>query len=290
MIKEMLDNKFPNCQKNIPTNNAPAKIIKTTKQKVVTNKKQANRVIQNKNIPYIELYKNGQLAHIPLTQDMADLIPKYFIALNNFRTMMDQCLQNSKNSFLKFCRSHKSNPISDADKLEYLRLYLMDICAYTKTYITENVGIKVHFRASKNDNYVGLIASTDDDNATDLACDWTVRMTPIPVYQGLIYHSSRCHAPLIKSLNAKLNFKGKNDDIWKDYVTFTFPNLHFGMTPLISYCISVHRDYYSSKGNMLKILAYLNLGSVIEKYILDYVDICANIDKTYNLTNILNTL
>ena len=203
---------------------------------------------------------------------------------------MDQSLLSAKKRYSGLCKNYKGNSIPETKKLQQLRLFLMDICAYTKTYITENVGIKVHFRASKNNYYLGLIASTDDDDAIDLACDWTTKMTPIPMYQGLIYYSSRYRAPLLKSLNTKLNFKGQNDSIWKDYVTFTFPNLHTGMTPLISYCISVHKDYYKSKGNILKILAYLNLGDVIEKYILDYINICVSIDKTYNLENIINTL
>lgn len=287
MIKVMIDNKFPNCQKNSHTNIAPKNVSKISgNKKSKTNKNST----QNRSSLYIELYKDGQLSHITLNQDIIDLIPKYFISLNNFRTMMDQSLLNARKRFNSSYKNHRESPMSDSEKLQQLRLYLMDICAYTKTYITENVGIKVHFRASKNEYYLGLIASTDNDDATDLACDWTTKMTPIPMYQGLIYHSSRFCAPLLKSLNTRLNFKGKNDDLWKDYVTFTFPNLHSGMTPLISYCISVHKDYYKSKGNILKILAYLNLGEIIEKYILDYINICSSIDKKYSLENIINTL
>lgn len=46
----------------------------------------------------------------------------------------------------------------------------------------------------------------------------------------------------------------------------------------------------TQKCDMLKILAYLNLGEVIEKCILDYCDVCKGIDKNYNLENIINIL
>ena len=115
-------------------------------------------------------------------------------------------------------------------------------------------------------------------------------MTPIPIYEGLIYHSYKLKAPLLKTLNPKLNFKGKNDRIWKEYVTFTFDSLSVGQTPLISYCISVHKDYYNVKGDVLKILAYLNLGDLIEKFICDYYSICRTIDKDYNLEAIVKTI
>lgn len=110
------------------------------------------------------------------------------------------------------------------------------------------------------------------------------------MYEGLVYHSSRLHAPLIKSLNPRLNVKTKNDKIWKDYITFTFPQFHSGRTPLISYTISIHKDFYKVKGDMLKILAYINLGNIVEKLISDYCNICNKIDKSYNLEEVINAL
>ncbi len=115
-------------------------------------------------------------------------------------------------------------------------------------------------------------------------------MTSILVYNGLVYHSSILNAPLIKILNQELNFKATHNDIWKDYLTFTFPQFHYGRSPLIPYCISVHKDYYKTKGDMLKILAYLNLGNVVEKYISDYCDICKGVDKTYNIEDVINAI
>lgn len=89
----------------------------------------------------------------------------------------------------------------------------MDVCSYIKTYITDPVGIRVHFRGRVNNHYVGIVASTDNDDSDDLATDWTTDLTPIPVYEGLIHHSSKVKGSLLKSLNPKLNYKGNHDEI-----------------------------------------------------------------------------
>lgn len=280
MIKEMIDSNFPKSKKGNSSS--------TSTQKTSSVKKSS---ITNKNSSlHIDLYKNGKLTDITINQDFIDLIPKYHNSINAFSVMVEQSLLDAKKRYSQCCKNYKGNVIPQNEKLQYLRLFLMDICAYTKTYITDPTGIKVHFRISKDTNYLGLIASTDEDDSIDLSSDWTTKMTPIPIYSGLIYHSSRLNAPLIKSLNTSLNYKCKNNDIWKDYITFTFPNLHTGQTPLISYCISIHKDYYKVKSNMLKILAYLNFGSIIEKYILDYCNICKKLDKTFSLEDIIKSL
>ena len=82
----------------------------------------------------------------------------------------------------------------------------------------------------------------------------------------------------------------KRNSIWKDYVVFTFNGLDIGHTPSISYCISVHKDYYKSKGDLLLILAYLNFGDTIEKCIKDYCDLCKKIDKDYDLNEIIKSV
>lgn len=294
MIQNMIDNKFPNCKRPTSTYNhskvSTAKAVNKKPSSSVKKPRKTTNGSNGNNTCYIELYKDGKLAHIKITQSIIDLIPKYHTSINLFRSMLDQSLLDAKKRYTQLLKSNKGIIISNSKKLSLFRLFLMDICAYTKTYITENVGIKVHFRVSKDNYYLGLIASTDADDKTDLSSDWTIKMTPIPMYQGLIYHSSRLNAPLLKSLNGRINYKCNNNDIWKDYVTFTFKHLHSGQTPLISYCISVHKDYYKAKSDMLKILAYLNFGAIVEKYIIEYNNICKNLDKNYDLTQIINTL
>lgn len=283
MIKDMIDRNFPKCKKEHSIVSSTNKIFRPPI---------ANKIDVKKNdlSLHINLYKNGKIIDVPINQDFLDLIPKYHNSINTFSMMIEQSLLDAKKRYSQCCKNYKSTIIPQDEKLNHFRLFLMEICVYTKTYITEPTGIKVHFRVSKDNYYLGLIASTDEDDSIDLSSDWTVKMTPIPMYSGLIYHSSRLNAPLLKSLNPMLNYKCKNNDVWKDYVTFTFPSFHTGQTPLISYCISIHKDYYKVKMNMLKILAYLNFGSTIEKYVLDYCSICKKMDKTFNLEDIIKTL
>lgn len=282
MIKRMIDKNFPGFKKGGSSSSTKAS-QKTPILKNVDN-------INKNSTLNIELYKNGKPANIPITQEFITIIPKYHNSINEFSEIMDQSLLTAKKRYAQISKKYKGVTIPSSDKLNQLRLFLMDVCAYTKTYITEPAGIKVHFRISKDRNYIGLIASTDDDDLTDLSSDWSIKMTPIPFYNGLIYHSSLLKAPLIKSLNTKLNFKCKNNDIWKDYLTVTFPSLHTGQEPLISYCISIHKDYYKAKANLLKVLAYLNFGRVIEKYVVDYCNICKSLDKTFSLNDVINSL
>ena len=282
MLKEMLKNTFPNTQKS--------DLSKFSQSPRIKNVNPTKRETTNNSSLCMQLYKNGKPNNIPISQNIIDLIPKYHTSIHVFRTMADQTLLEAKKKYSQLSKKYKGATIPDAEKLEELRCFLMDICAYTKTYITDNIGIKAHFRVSKDSYYVGLIASTDDDDENDLASDWTTKMTPIPMYEGLIYHSSKLGVPLLKSLNPRLNYKTINNATWKDYVTFTFPKFHSGQTPLISYCISVHKDYYKIKGDMLKILTYLNFGDIIEKYIFDYYNICKKIDRTYSLEAIINSL
>lgn len=265
-------------------NNFPDAIIKKKRSRKQHRDLKSNEM-------YIELYKNGKKQPIPITQEFIHQIPKYHKSIHDFRTMMEQTIVKSKQLYNKEFKELKNNNVivNNEFRLRSLRLFLMDICSYTKTYITDSIGIKVHFRISKDDKYVGLIASTDKDDSIDLASDWATLMTPIPIYEGLIYHSYRLKAPLLKSLNPKLNFKGKNDSIWKDYVTFSFNGLDIGNTPSISYCVSVSKEYYNIKGDVLKILAYLNFGEIVEKYIKDYCDICKKIDKDYDLNQIIKS-
>lgn len=274
MIQRLIDDQFPNCKK-------PA-----------YHKKHVNKNAEHNDSIGFKLYQNGNPKIVPVSQNVIDMIPKYHSDIYNFCNLMVQSLTNASQKYSELNKKMKKSgkSITDSERLKLFKIFLMDICAYTKIYITDNMGIKVHFRASKNNNYVGLVAATDEDITTNLSVDWTTNMTPIPMYRGLIYYSSLYHAPLIKSLNPKLNFKGKNDKIWKDYVTFTFPKLHNGQTPLLSYCISVHKDCYRVKGELLKVLAYLNIGEIVEDYIYRYCKNCKKIDKNYDINNIIQAI
>ncbi len=84
----------------------------------------------------------------------------------------------------------------------------------------------------------------------------------------------------MKTLNPKLNFKGNNDKIWKEYLTHTFVNVSKGKQPVLSLGISVHKDYFSLKKELFLFLAY----------IIKYCRRCKRTDKQYDIENIVNNI
>lgn len=281
MIKEMIDRTFPNSKRSVKSPKAQ------------------NKVNNSSGELYIDLYKNGKLQHIAVNQNFINILPEYTRNIADFNIMMEQALENAIKRFRKEYRnlSKKKNVDKNLSKkriedleVEQLRLFLMDICGYIKKYITDSVGIRVHFRGTTNNQYIGIVASTDNEDSDDLATDWSTDLTPIPIYKGLIHYSAKLKSSLLKSLNPKLNFKGNNDKIWKEYLTHTFVNLNNGKQPVLSMGISVHKDYYPLKKELFLFLAYVRIGELIEKYIIKYCKKCKSIDKYYDIEIIINNI
>lgn len=272
LIKALIDETFPSSKK-------------------ILRKSQKNNSHPNES-PYIELYKEGQLTRIVVNQKFINIIPQCTNNIKDFTIMMEQALKNATKHFRIELRHLPPDHVIENFEINELRLFLMDICGYIKKYITDSVGIRVHFRgtATKVKQYIGLIASTDNDDSDDLATDWTTDLTPIPVLTGLIHYSAELKAPLLKTLNTHLNYKATNDKIWKEYITYTFVRLNSGRTPVLSMGISVHKDYYPLKKELFLYLAYIRFGELIENYIIEYCKQCKRADKNFDLYNIINSI
>lgn len=171
-----------------------------------------NKLEKEKRV-FINLYENGELKPHTVNQEFISLLPECTRNIIDFNTMMVQATNNAIKRFKSQYRKIIRDSVIRNMEAEELRLFLMDVCSYIKTYITDPVGIRVHFRGRVNNHYVGIVASTDNDDSDDLATDWTTDLTPIPVYEGLIHHSSKVKGSLLKSLNPKLNYKGNHDEI-----------------------------------------------------------------------------
>lgn len=272
MIKDMIDATFPNSQKKVG---------------IARRGNKKNDISENS--LYIDLYKDGKLQHIPVNQKFISIMPECTKNIVDFNIMMEQALDNAVKRFRKEYNNVSGKAVVDIEVKE-LRLFLMDICGYIKKYITDSVGIRVHFRGTTNNQYIGIIASTDNDDSDDLATDWSTDLTPIPIYAGLIHYSAEFKASLLKTLNPKLNFKGNNDKIWKEYLTHTFVNVSKGKQPVLSLGISVHKDYFSLKKELFLFLAYIRIGELIEEYIIKYCRRCKRTDKQYDIENIVNNI
>lgn len=271
MIKDMIDVAFPSSKKK-------KKGLKST-----------NKSVENKDKLYIELYKDGKLQHTEISQNFVGILPGCTKNIIDFNIMMEQTVENA---FKRFRSGYNNLAGKTIEYLEVqeLKLFLMDICGYIKKYITDSVGIRVHFRGTTNNQYIGIIASTDNDDADDLATDWSTDLTPIPIYEGLIHYSAQFKASLLKTLNSKLNYKGNNDKIWKEYLTHTFVNLNKSKQPVLSMGISVHKDYYPLKKDLFLYLAYIRFGELVEEYIIKYCKRCKRTDKSYDIETIVKNI
>lgn len=269
MIKDLINEQFPNCKIN--ENN----ISKTQENK------QANKLS-------IQLIKNGKLQPIEIEQKFVDQIPTYVTNLMNFSSMMEQALASAIDRYKKGYRKNLSD--LNSFQIQQFKLFLMDICSYVKKYVTDTVGIRVHFRCVSHGNYIGIIASTDNDDSDDLATNWSTDLTPIPVYSGLIPQSEKLKSSILKTLNSRINFKGTNNNLWKEYLTRAFTNLNKGSHSLLSMGISVHKNYYSVKEDLMQFLAYIDFGGQIEDYIKRYLEQCFMRDKTFTLENIVSNI
>lgn len=271
MIKAMIDEVFPDCRKKARRSNSKS------------------RAVSSENNLYIDLYKEGKLQHIGINQEFINILPDYTKNILDFTVMMEQALANAVKRF----RNEYKNLSGKSSKnleIQELRLFLMDICGYIKKYITDSVGIRVHFRGTTNNQYIGIIASTDNDDSDDLATDWSTDLTPIPIYEGLIHYSAQLKTSLLKTLNPSLNYKGNNDKIWKEYLTHTFVNLSKGKQPVLSMGISVHKDYYPLKKELFFVLTYVRFGELVEEYIIEYCKKCKYTDKKYDIEMIVKNI
>lgn len=235
----------------------------------------------------INLYKGGGLKPIEVNQGFIDILPEYHSKILEFMRLATQVVDNHVTNY-QGCLLN----IKDIEKVrvECFRLFLMDLCVYIKKYVTDTVGIRIHFRALKHDQYVGLIASTERGQTDDLATNWRTELTPIPIYNGLIYHSRRLKAPLLKTLNHKLNHKCANDSKWKEYLTYAFTDIDSQYGELLSIGISLRDKYYKEKKETFLVLAYLGFTVTIEKVILHYFKRCKYFDSRYNIHDIVENL
>lgn len=269
MIKEMIDKFFPQSKRN-------------------NLKKSANKNNSDTSLT-IELVKNGKFQPVIIDQKFVNLIPELTKNIVEFQIMMQQVVDQSAKRFKDKYKNSDMSQYAEIESKEF-RLFLMDICGYIKRYVTGPVGIRVHFRHATAMEYKGIIASTDKNDKDDLATDWSTDLTPIPITRGLIYYSAELKTSLLKSLNLTINYKGKNNKIWKEYLTHSFTNLNSGRQVQLSMGISVRKEYYNLKKELFLYLAYINFGEIVEKYIISYCEKCKKIDKNYNIENVIDNI
>lgn len=122
--------------------------------------------------------------------------------------------------------------------LETLQAVLTNICVSVMAILFGNsTQVRTHFRKYNNDtDQYELFVGIEGDGFID-------SLTPIPYEDSMIGQSDNCHQALIKSLNAEATkYNGKNNTIWKDYMTYAFYSLRLNDRPILSFGISVKNE------------------------------------------------
>mgnify|MGYP000284823754 FL=1 len=105
----------------------------------------------------------------------------------------------------------------------------------------------------------------------------------------MIYYSSELDAPLIKSKNEDLHDKGKNDDIYVDYITsaLKFKEMYNVSNPLMSLGISIEKDFNKKYAPYLIALTFFKFDVIVENLIVLLYNEVRKIDKAFEIKEII---
>lgn len=241
---------------------------------------------------HILLRKDGyDLEGVNITQYFISRLPAYIRHVENFDDMARKSLEAAVR---RFESAKQVVAYIDMDKFEAaeLRIFLADLCSYTKGYVTGEKGFRVHFRGLCDNEYVGIVACTRnsfDDDGVELS----TKITPIPAGMGLIHASQECGAPLLKSMNIDVNYETRHNDDWPEYLTYAINGLSDGEDAIMSFGVSVYKSYFEEKKDAVKTLfyqmAYMGFAEKVAHYVRNYCEKCKKIEKSYDIRSIIQT-
>lgn len=198
--------------------------------------------------------------NLPINEEFLLRLPEFTENILNFSKQLVLITDD----FLHEYTEDVSNFNTD---LEFTVSYLRMVCFTTSVYLFDSLkDARTHIRILQNDKkYKMLVASTGARDAIKF-------MTDISVNRGMIYKAGQVKTSLIKSLNIAHHSKGKNDRIWKDYITLVFDKFYCGNKPYISMGISIkNTEFY---GEYLHYLNYCRIESLIQEQLIRINDVC----------------
>ena len=205
---------------------------------------------------------------IPMTNHLLNDFPEYV----EFYAKYISHIRIHTQDFVE--RLEKSN--DNEEKRILLDAFFLGICTFTIVDLFHENGtnkIRVHFRKlDSKEEYVKLVAATGMiASEKDL--------TPIPIAKAnMINQSYRNRASMIKSLNIQYHFETANEQIWNEYLTYTFGELFNNGHPFLSFGISV-----KNKAKFENMFYFLNFCRI--EYILQ-----ESIDKIATKCDIINII
>lgn len=229
------------------------------------NQRQKNIENQIKQGVFINLPERQR---IPITNRLLNDFPEYV----EFYAKYISHIRIHTQDFVE--RLEKSD--NNEEKHLLLDAFFLGICTFTIVDLFQENGtnkIRVHFRKlDDQEEYVKLVATT---GITASEKD----LTPIPIAKAnMINQSYRNRASMIKSLNIQYHFETANEQVWNEYLTYTFGDLFYNSHPFLSFGISV-----KNKARFESMFYFLNFCKI--EYILQ-----ESIDKIATTCDIINII
>lgn len=195
--------------------------------------------------------------NLPISNDFIDQMPSFMTNVVSFAESL------SKYTDSTIAKYKKKNKMTDAD---WLHGYLLFLCTYVSHILFNPKNVRVHIRCLDNNGfYVKLIASLGEKATNE-------PLTPINSDEGMIYEAGKLKCSLIKSLNPEHHIEGRNDHIWKDYMTMVFDRFYYDEKPAISMGISVNdKERYKYH---LYFLNYFKIEQIIQTNLTRFKDEC----------------
>lgn len=157
----------------------------------------------------------------------------------------------------------KERGVSSERRKILLEAYFLGICTFTIADIFQGLGsnkIRVHFRIlDEQEEYIKLVATTGRIASAK-------ELTPIPLGKAnMISQSYKNRTSMIKSLNIQYHFGTNNEQVWNEYLTYTFDDLLYKGYPFLSFGISVkNKDKYE---NLFYFLNFCKIEYILQESI-----------------------
>lgn len=239
----------------------------------------------------IPLYQNGKEKPYVLDDITWDAIQKTKNKIVDFQKIASEKLIDFVLLYKQDFPKAKKNENLKYFRYKKFKSFLIDISAAVRDWMFSYAGIRIHFRVINKEKkyYVGFTV-VDGKAESTVFIDFSKKITPIPSTSGMIFYSGEYNTPLIKSKNDELHEKGKNDEVYTDYITsaLKLKGLYNSPSPLMSLGISIEKDYNKKYAPYLIALSFLKFDVTIENMITTLCIETKKIDKDFDLKDIIS--
>ena len=201
---------------------------------------------------------------MPIDDAFIACVPEYSNSLAEFYNS----LQENTTSFISLYKEKKEKG-EKVDDVEFLIGFLASICSDINNILfsCHTPQVRTHIRVKNGDVYSKLIAYIGSSKFNESIKD-------MPYENSVISYAFKNKCSIIKSINPIYHCEGNNDEMWKNYITFTTPNIltNDGF-PLLSFGISITNEY--SYNNRLYYINMCHIERIISKFVSQVNSVCS---------------